>query len=196
MGLIIWFLRLFTPITSKEIIFKILSSSSFQGRGSSYIIIILTYSWFVFIQSYIWRKKESGFWSDTCPFPREVDYMVADTIESLRPKLTIYSSAEEANKAVEEIEKEFQEKLCKLLRFLCIQHYYGRSDGSIFHCILGLIRTKDIWALLVSTYNFRWIKIVLMKWTTVLYDINYEWRFSNQNGVTIRQFVIGQMLFH
>ena len=37
--------------------------------------------------------------------------MVADTFESLRPKLSVYSTAEEAYKAVEEIEKEYQEKI-------------------------------------------------------------------------------------
>lgn len=40
--------------------------------------------------------------------------MVADTLESLRPKLNVYSTSEEAQKAVEEIEREFQEKICKL----------------------------------------------------------------------------------
>ena len=52
-------------------------------------------------------------WSDALPFPREVDYMVADTIESLRPKLNVHSTAEEAKKAVEELEKELQDKICE-----------------------------------------------------------------------------------
>ena len=39
--------------------------------------------------------------------------MIADTFESLRPKLTIYSTAEEAFSAAEELEKEYQEKIGK-----------------------------------------------------------------------------------
>ena len=52
-------------------------------------------------------------WNNAIPFPREIDYMVADTIESLRPKLNVYSTAEEAKKAVEELEKELQDKICE-----------------------------------------------------------------------------------
>ena len=38
--------------------------------------------------------------------------MIADTIESLRPKLNVYGTAEEAKKAVDELEKELQDKIC------------------------------------------------------------------------------------
>lgn len=69
----------------------------------------------IYFQSYIWRKKQSAFWVESFPFPREVDYMVADTLESLRPKLNVYSTSEEAQKAVEEIEREFQEKISNIL---------------------------------------------------------------------------------
>jgi len=69
----------------------------------------------IYFQSYIWRKKESGFWSDAYPFPRDVDYMIADTIESLRPKLNVYGTAEEAKKAVDELEKELQDKISNIL---------------------------------------------------------------------------------
>ena len=65
-----------------------------------------------YFQSYIWRKKESSLWSDAYPFPRDVDYMIADTIESLRPKMSVYGTVEEAKKAVDELEKELQDKIC------------------------------------------------------------------------------------
>ena len=38
--------------------------------------------------------------------------MIADTIESLRPKMSVYGTVEEAKKAVDELEKELQEKIC------------------------------------------------------------------------------------
>ena len=37
--------------------------------------------------------------------------MVADTLESLRPKLKLHNSLEEAMKAVEELNLEYQQKI-------------------------------------------------------------------------------------
>eukprot|EP00795_Rhopilema_esculentum_P002036 gene2037-17601_t len=69
----------------------------------------------VYFQCYIWRKKQSGLWNEKCPFPRDLDYMVSDTFESLRPKISMHATAEDAYKAAEEIEKECQEKIVSVL---------------------------------------------------------------------------------
>eukprot|EP00794_Sanderia_malayensis_P006104 gene6104-6808_t len=69
----------------------------------------------VYFQCYIWRKKESGFWNENCPFPKDLDYMVSDIMESLRPKMAMYSTAEEAYDAASQLQKECQEKLDNVL---------------------------------------------------------------------------------
>ena len=45
------------------------------------------------------------------PFPKDVDYMIADTVESLRPRLRLFISLEEALEAVEKLNKEQQEQI-------------------------------------------------------------------------------------
>ncbi|XP_066925747.1 regulator of nonsense transcripts 2-like isoform X2 [Clytia hemisphaerica] len=65
----------------------------------------------IFFQLYIRQKKESECWNENCPFPRDVDFMIADTIESMRPKLKLYSSVEEAQEAANELTKEYEEKI-------------------------------------------------------------------------------------
>lgn len=65
----------------------------------------------VYFQCYIWQKKESGYWNDQLPFPRDLDYMIVDSIEGLRPKLNFYTSLEEANSAVVELNKEYEDKI-------------------------------------------------------------------------------------
>ena len=62
-------------------------------------------------QAYIWKKKSSGVWNEDCPFPKEVEYMVADTLESLRPKHKLHNSLEEAMKAVEALNLEYKQKI-------------------------------------------------------------------------------------
>ena len=68
----------------------------------------------VLFQLYVWQKKESGSWNEECPFPRDVDFMIADTIESMRPKLNLHTSLTEAHEAVEELNKEYEEKISML----------------------------------------------------------------------------------
>ena len=62
-------------------------------------------------QCYILKKKADAIWHDGHPFPRDVDYMVADTLESLRPKLTIFTNLEEAVQNLEKLNKEHQEQI-------------------------------------------------------------------------------------
>jgi len=71
---------------------------------------------------YVWQKKESGSWNEDCPFPRDVDFMIADTMESMRPKLNMHTSLNEAHEAVAELNKEYEEKIsmfCFVFSFYC-----------------------------------------------------------------------------
>lgn len=67
----------------------------------------------VYFQCYILKKKADAIWHEGHPFPRDVDYMVADTLESLRPKLTIFTSLEDAMQSLEKLNKEHQEQIEK-----------------------------------------------------------------------------------
>ncbi|XP_078596473.1 regulator of nonsense transcripts 2-like isoform X2 [Branchiostoma floridae x Branchiostoma japonicum] len=64
----------------------------------------------IYFQRYIWVKKSNPTWTEAHPFPIEVDFMVSDTVETLRPKLKLSTSQEEAVKAVEELEQEYRNK--------------------------------------------------------------------------------------
>ena len=65
----------------------------------------------MFSQCYILKKKADPIWNEGHPFPRDVDYMVADTLESLRPKLTMYTSLEQAVESLQKLNKEHQEQI-------------------------------------------------------------------------------------
>lgn len=65
----------------------------------------------IFFQVYLWQKKEGGYWNEDLPFPRDVDFMIADTMESMRPKFKLVSSLAEAQEAAAELSKEYEEKI-------------------------------------------------------------------------------------
>ncbi|XP_020615608.1 regulator of nonsense transcripts 2-like isoform X2 [Orbicella faveolata] len=67
----------------------------------------------VYFQCYILKKKADPIWNEGHPFPRDVDYMVADTLESLRPKLTMYTSLDQAVESLQKLNKEHQEQIEK-----------------------------------------------------------------------------------
>lgn len=77
--------------------------------------------------------------------------MVADTVESLRPKLNLYSSLEEAVRAVEELNKEYQMKI----GVLC---YYYRTSFLVAHVLASLSKL-----LYISPFRFKFIFIVYVK---------------------------------
>ncbi|KAK3753991.1 hypothetical protein QZH41_009266, partial [Actinostola sp. cb2023] len=64
-----------------------------------------------YFQLYVLRKKANPEWNEHHPFPRDVDYMVADTMELLRPKLRLFTTVEEALGKVEQIQKDHQEQI-------------------------------------------------------------------------------------
>lgn len=65
----------------------------------------------VCLQRYIWWKKNVDIWTKDHPFPIDIDYMISDTLELLRPKMTLCCSLEEATKQVADLEREMLVKL-------------------------------------------------------------------------------------
>ncbi|XP_019898463.2 regulator of nonsense transcripts 2 isoform X7 [Esox lucius] len=65
----------------------------------------------IYFQRYIWWKKSVEVWSKEHPFPIDIDYMISDTLELLRPKMRLCTSLEESTRQVNELEREFLVKL-------------------------------------------------------------------------------------
>ncbi|OXB57902.1 hypothetical protein ASZ78_006247 [Callipepla squamata] len=65
----------------------------------------------VYFQRYVWWKKSLDVWTKDHPFPIDIDYMISDTLELLRPKIKLCSSLEEAIRQVQDLEREFLIKL-------------------------------------------------------------------------------------
>lgn len=65
----------------------------------------------IYFQRYIWWKKSMDVWTKEHPFPIDIDYMISDTLELLRPKMRLCCSLEEATRQVTELEREFLLKL-------------------------------------------------------------------------------------
>ncbi|KAI3367069.1 hypothetical protein L3Q82_009269 [Scortum barcoo] len=60
---------------------------------------------------YIWWKKSIDVWTKDHPFPIDIDYMISDTLELLRPKMRLSCSLDEATKQVIDLEREVLVKL-------------------------------------------------------------------------------------
>ncbi|TRZ02758.1 hypothetical protein DNTS_029156 [Danionella cerebrum] len=65
----------------------------------------------VYFQRYIWWKKSLEVWTKEQPFPIDIEYMISDTLELLRPKMKLCSSLEEACAQVTQLERELLIKL-------------------------------------------------------------------------------------
>ncbi|KAL2308912.1 hypothetical protein Nmel_005084 [Mimus melanotis] len=65
----------------------------------------------VYFQRYVWWKKSLDVWTKDHPFPIDIDYMISDTLELLRPKIKLCNSLEEAVRQVQDLEREFLIKL-------------------------------------------------------------------------------------
>uniref|UniRef100_A0A8C4NKB8 Regulator of nonsense transcripts 2 n=1 Tax=Dicentrarchus labrax TaxID=13489 RepID=A0A8C4NKB8_DICLA len=65
----------------------------------------------IYFQRYIWWKKTTDVWTKDHPFPIDIDYMISDTLELLRPKMRLSCSLEEATKQVTDLEREVLVKL-------------------------------------------------------------------------------------
>ncbi|XP_063782946.1 regulator of nonsense transcripts 2 isoform X2 [Pseudophryne corroboree] len=65
----------------------------------------------VYFQRYVWWKKNLDVWTKDYPFPIDIDYMISDTLELLRPKMKLCNSLNEAVRQVQDLEREFLVKL-------------------------------------------------------------------------------------
>ncbi|XP_075455597.1 regulator of nonsense transcripts 2 isoform X2 [Ascaphus truei] len=65
----------------------------------------------VYFQRYVWWKKSLDVWTTDHPFPIDIDYMISDTLELLRPKMKLSTSLNEAVRQVQDLEREFLIKL-------------------------------------------------------------------------------------
>uniref|UniRef100_A0A8C0JZC2 Regulator of nonsense transcripts 2 n=1 Tax=Canis lupus dingo TaxID=286419 RepID=A0A8C0JZC2_CANLU len=65
----------------------------------------------VYFQRYVWWKKSLEVWTKDHPFPIDIDYMISDTLELLRPKIKLCNSLEESIRQVHDLEREFLIKL-------------------------------------------------------------------------------------
>lgn len=65
----------------------------------------------LYFQRYVWWKKTQEIWTATSPFPIDVDYLISDTLELLRPKFRLCASLEEAMGQLAELEREYRSKL-------------------------------------------------------------------------------------
>lgn len=70
---------------------------------------------FICYQRYVWWKKSLEVWTKDHPFPIDIDYMISDTLELLRPKIKLCNSLEESIRQVHDLEREFLIKLGKQL---------------------------------------------------------------------------------
>lgn len=66
---------------------------------------------YVCVQRYIWWKKSVDVWTRDHPFPIDIDYMISDTLELLRPKMRLSCSLDDATKQVTDLERELLVKL-------------------------------------------------------------------------------------
>ncbi|CAH2275596.1 regulator of nonsense transcripts 2 [Pelobates cultripes] len=63
------------------------------------------------MERYVWWKKNLDVWTKDHPFPIDIDYMITDTLELLRPKMKLCNSLNEATRQVQDLEREFLVKL-------------------------------------------------------------------------------------
>uniref|UniRef100_A0A646QJ82 Regulator of nonsense transcripts 2 n=1 Tax=Hemiscolopendra marginata TaxID=943146 RepID=A0A646QJ82_9MYRI len=81
-----------------------------SGSSKKKLDCFLTY-----FQRYYWQKKSCDVWNEENSFPVTMDFMLKDTVTALRPKLKLFESVEEAQKAIEDLEKEIMIKLMEII---------------------------------------------------------------------------------
>lgn len=86
-------------------------------------------SLFLFSQRYFWFKYEDKCWTPENPFPVGIHYLFKDTLTSLRPKLHLFSSLEEANQAVRQMQMEFAPMLSDHMPWLFGGGVAGDADS-------------------------------------------------------------------
>ena len=71
------------------------------------------------LQRYYWYKRNTVIWSEIRPFPIDIDYMVQEAIETLRPTLHLCESYDEAAEAADQLDTQFRAKLGELYFGFC-----------------------------------------------------------------------------
>ncbi|XP_061195542.1 regulator of nonsense transcripts 2-like [Saccostrea echinata] len=71
-----------------------------------------------YFQRYYWFKRSSTIYMESRPFPVDVENLMIDTMECVRPKLKLQQNYEEACKAVEDLENEYKQKVASVLTII------------------------------------------------------------------------------
>ncbi|KAK7464560.1 hypothetical protein BaRGS_00037895 [Batillaria attramentaria] len=81
-----------------------------KGSSKKKLDCFLTY-----FQRYYWFKHALPIWNQDRPFPVDVENMIRDTFEAIRPKMRLATSYDEANSAVQALEEEYKAKIAGIL---------------------------------------------------------------------------------
>lgn len=71
-----------------------------------------------YFQRYYWFKRSNPIYTEARPFPVDVENLMIDTMECIRPKMRLHPNYEEASKAVEELENEYKQKVASVLTII------------------------------------------------------------------------------
>lgn len=71
-----------------------------------------------YFQRYYWFKRSNPIYTESRPFPVDVENLMIDTMECIRPKMRLHQNYEEACKAVEELENEYKQKVASVLTII------------------------------------------------------------------------------
>lgn len=71
-----------------------------------------------YFQRYYWFKRSNPIYTESRPFPVDVENLMIDTMECIRPKMRLHQNYEEACKAVEELEDEYKQKVASVLTII------------------------------------------------------------------------------
>ena len=87
----------------------------------------------LWLQRYYWFKRALPIWTDDRPFPIDIMNMVHDTLDTIRPKMRMCNSFEEATAAVQALEEEYKAKICE-----CMGQDMGLHNASV--CKIGQVK--------------------------------------------------------
>ena len=101
----------------------------------------------VFFQCYLFTKRQ--------PLPLEVEHMVQDSCEALRPDLELFKTHQEAVEAALELEKKYKDKIgeCTKLWLLMVTYNVCNYHGVYFCSWFFLLRNR--WFALAVTARVR-----------------------------------------
>lgn len=71
-----------------------------------------------YFQRYYWFKRSNPIYTEARPFPVDVENLMIDTMECIRPKMRLHPNYQEACKAVEELENEYKQKVASVLTII------------------------------------------------------------------------------